>query len=372
MIRFPCFILTFLASISVLAEVYELSNEGKPAQLSLDKIYYILPKESNAHKRDCVGQSSSYTGQLTLDNTNEIDQYRCIRWVQSSGRNTGHYKFQAIDNRFFQVSVPYLTWVSGDFHVIGENPLDEVYFPRLSWVGGNVILDMRNNLEYVDTPSLKKAKKLKVHFRTNNVDLNGQNALTELTTLELHNETQDNNILLNGLANLNLLQNYYIFGGSVQNSEVNTDPTDGGFLEKLYTVNGNLFISAYYMPRLYGLGNISEVVGNLTITNTTEVSSGLNDLNGLEKVEQVGGIFTLQKLDDLQNTSGVGMLQVGGLVIEDNPMLSSLQGLYGVYIVGSGSLKIHDNNQLSCNEITSFVQHMQSKNPNIIVSVSGC
>ncbi|WNO08344.1 hypothetical protein [Teredinibacter sp. KSP-S5-2] len=372
MIRLPIFILILFVSIGISANTYDLSTPINKSELTLDKVLYILPKESNAHKRDCVDQSSYHTGQLTLDNTNEIDQYRCVRWVQSSGRNIGHYKFRAIDNRFFQVSVPYLTWVSGDFHVIGEDPLDEVYFPRLSWVGGDVILDMRNNLEYVDTPYLKKAKKLKVHFRTNNVDLNGQNALTELTTLELQNETQDNNILLNGLANLSLLQNYHIYGGSVQNTESNTDPSDGGFLEKLLTVSGNLFISAYYMPRLYGLGSISEVVGNLTITNTTAISSGLNDLNGLEKIERVGGVFSLNKLDDLQNTSGVGKPQVGGLTIEDNPMLTSLQGLYDVYIVGAGSLKIHNNDQLSCNEITSFVQHMQSKNPNIVVSISGC
>lgn len=329
----------------------------------------LLPPASNAHKRECVGENYIHNGYLTVDATNEIDAVRCIRWVKSAGFSAGSFKLKAVDNRFHQVGFPYLTWVNNDLLIDGEQDLDEAYFPRLSWVGGSVILDLRSSVEYVGTPALTKAKNLKVYFRSNNVDLNGQNALISLDSLILENGINDNNILLNGLANLTTLKSYQVKGGSVLNPAANTDPNDGGFLESLTTVDGNVSIYTQNMFQLYGLGNINTINGNLIIRNLNGNSTNLQNLQGMEKITTINGQLKIQTIDTLQTLTGVGSITVNSLSIIDNPQLSSLSGLNLLSVTPYGSVTIEGNNNLSCSQINSFTSQLD---PTVNINTPDC
>lgn len=340
--------------------------------------YFYPPAASNAYKRECEGETEYFTGSITLDDTNKIDVYRCVRWVRSGKGSSGTYKLRADDTRFHQVGAPYLTWISGNFIVEGKASLDEAYYPRLAWVGGDIIFHLENAVEYIDTPALKKAKKLEVYFRNNNVDLNGQNSITELTTLVLHNDVGGGNVLLNGLAKLEKLTTYQINGGGVLNPVVNADPADGGFLENLHTVFGNVSILADDMPRIYGMGNIQLVEGNLSISGENVISK-IMDLTGLGNVHKVKGTLNIRSNDSLKSVDGLAVvpgesyLDLGGLSIEDNAQLQDLGGMSDVRVIGNGHVSILDNPSLSCNQINSFINVLSQRNPSISTTTPlGC
>lgn len=326
----------------------------EPVKLDLKHLFYP-PAASAAHQRECDGENTYHTGELLITSTNQIDPYRCIRWVRNGVGSNGTFRLRTDDNRFHQVGFPYLTWVSGNLVVDGKASLDEAYFPRLSWVGGSLIFYLSNAVEYVDTPALTKAANLTVYFRTNNVDLNGQNALTELDYLTLKNDLTAMFPLLNGLQNLQTLGGYKIEGGDVQNPEANNDPSDGGFLEGLTEVDGNVTIETHNMSALYGLGNIHTIHGNLRIHNPNQPDSDLANLQGLEKITTVNGTFTLDNNDSLTSLNGLGNMTVNSLVVTDSPGLSNLSALQNISVNNYGSVTFENLNQSACPDIQSFI-----------------
>lgn len=315
----------------------------------------LIPAASKAHQRECQNESERHYGLLTIDHTTDIDVYRCIRWVQSTVKSSGTFKLDAVDIDFHQVGFPYLTWVSSNLIIDGQTALDEAYFPRLSWVGGSLIFHLSDNVEYVDTPALKKAKNLTVNFRENNVDLNGQNALTELDTLILNNGLTENAPFLNGLQKLTTLKNYKINGGDVTNYTVNNDLTDGGFLESLTTMDGNITIDTVDMSRLYGLGNITTVNGDITIRNPNNNSTSLNNLQGMENVETINGTLKIQDVDSLSSLTGLGKLTVDHLILRDNGNLANVSALNNISITNYGSVRFEGLSPASCQGISQFI-----------------
>ncbi len=71
----------------------------------------LIPVASAAYSRECSDASPVYSNDILLLDTNKIDVYRCIRWLN------GNFKLQADDNRFHQLGLPYLYYISGDFRL---------------------------------------------------------------------------------------------------------------------------------------------------------------------------------------------------------------------------------------------------------------
>ncbi|MCG8317516.1 MAG: hypothetical protein MI976_30230 [Pseudomonadales bacterium] len=319
------------------------------------KKLFLIPKASAAHARECIDEKTIHSGAITITDTRQIDPYRCIRWIQSTLKSDGNFKLRTQDNRFHQVGFPYLTWIANNFIIDGEQSLDEAYFPRLSWVGGNITFDLRNAVEYVDTPALTNGKTLTVHFRSNNVDLNGQNNLAALDTLILNNALTENFPLLNGLANLESLNHYRIKGGDVLNPNTNNNPNDGGFLEKLITVNGNILIETHNMSRLYGLGNIETINGNVTIQNVSNASTQLSNLQGFEKIQTIHGSLKILDVYSLGSLAGINNLTVNHLELKDNSYLTNVAALQNISINNYGSVTFENLHPNACPGILNFI-----------------
>lgn len=82
------------------------------------------------------------------------------------------------------------------------------------------------------------------------------------------------------------------------------------------------------------------VTGNLTVTGTT-----LTDLTALAAVESVGATLSVSNNSQLQNLNGLHLRKAPGLVIHNNPLVTSLAPLssientpYGIQVSGMSSL----------------------------------
>ncbi len=325
----------------------------------------LLPVASAAYSRECSDASPVHNGNITLKDTNKIDVYRCVRWLN------GNFKLIPEDNRFHQLGFPYLYFVSGDFEVTGLADLDEFYLPVLQRIHGNMTIDFKEMFEYLQLPSLKKGKKLIVHFRTMSVDLNGLNAITQLGSLELINDVNDPDLLLNGLQGLTQLTTLKITSGGVVNPTTNTDLNDGGFLESLVSVDGDVTIDTTGMSEIYGVGNINHIAGDVIISGG---SGDMTNLAGLERFTLIDGTLNIHDAESLNSVAGFGQLTVGRLKIEDNPGLTSLDGLFtgnalNVAVKANGSVTIDNNPNVDCAEIAAYTSLLD---PSVNINTPDC
>ncbi|MFT5503989.1 MAG: hypothetical protein ACI845_000622 [Gammaproteobacteria bacterium] len=149
-----------------------------------------------------------------------------------------------------QLAFPFLAWISGE----RVNSIDEWYFPSLSWIGGNLEVDFKPAQEYLVLPSLQQLHQLKVHFRENNQDLHGLDALKNLHTLVLNNDL-DIHIKQSGL---------FCFGA-------------------LQMAGSTLIVAdSPCVYRLDSLGPLQQI-GGLRLEN-----SGIRDLDSLQTVSMTG------------------------------------------------------------------------------------
>lgn len=373
-------VFTFLLFLNIAhADIITTDPPIQPFKPELpDLSLLLMPPASTAYNRECADRSPTHHGDIFFNDTNKIDVYRCIRYLY------GSLTLSAEDNRFHQVGLPYLYHITGFLKVEGKAVLDEFYLPTLKGVGGNITIDTRMAFEYLDMPAVKRANKLTVIFRSNNVDLNGLNSITQIDRIELDNfvyrflgNADKTPPLLNGLQNLTRLNELKITGGSVGNYVTNNDPGDGGFLESLTEVNGDVSIDTSGTNFIYGLGNISHVKGDFEISDEVESpddSGSLGSLAGMEKLNLVDGHLHIHDINSLTSLSGLNSLTVGQLTIENNPNLTSLSGLINgntpqVNIAANGSVTIRNNSNLSCSEITAYTGLLSNS---VNINTPGC
>lgn len=341
-----------------------------------------LPEASAAYNRECSEETATtytYNTAYTINQTAETDPSRCTRRVSNYYGGNGNFKFDPTDNAFHQVGYPYLGCIEGSLIIKGHNILDELYLPRLQEVQGNVTLDFRHindnpnpTLEYVDLPSLEEINQLTVHARSNNTDLNGLNAATTVDKISIYNDADDAGMLLTGLNGVTTLTTLVIHGGVIANyNELDGlfNTTKVEFLNNLTTLSGNLTLNAQNMPRIYGIGGITHVQGNVTITLPSNTNNSMTDLTGLGQLNQIGGTLNITNLDDLQSLEGLGYTSLNGLNIDDNPNLNDISALSNINIASNGHVSFTDNPNLSCTDINNFISSLPA---NINVNNPDC
>ncbi len=311
---------------------------------------------SAAYARECAGEPNTRNGFLTIDHTTEIDPARCYRRVTGPFGTSGTFKFITNDPSFHQVGFPYLECLDGNLEIEAKADLDEIYFPRLNFIRGEVMLDFRDMLEYVDLPSLEQIQTLSIRFRDMNMDLNGLNKTTTITTLALYNAVATTDTLLNGLNGITELTTLNIEGGSILNyDENNGDADDGGFLEKLTLLKGNLSMKTDNMNHLYGIGNINEVQGNVTLSHAGNAPALLTNLEGIDLITNIAGKLSVRDVDSLTSLDGLSQIIVGALEVTDNANLDDVSALVNLQVSASGSVTFENNPSIDCVQLNNFI-----------------
>ena len=188
--------------------------------------------------------------------------------------------------------------------------------------------------------------------------------------------------------------------------------------ETLHEITGDLLISGNYsLDDISGISSIEEVDGKFQLvgTNLTNLE-GLNeldtvkglfsiqsnpiltDLSAIQQLSYVGELdishnYELQNLPDfenlqsiprnvvltgnpaLQSISGLHNLRVldGNLLISENPLLTSLDGLDSVFVYGVDDVKIMDNPILSTCESPFMCRYIKNGKPMAIMNNAiGC
>lgn len=101
---------------------------------------------------------------------------------------------------------------------------------------------------------------------------------------------------------------------------------DAELYSRCESVNGDLSIIGSQLEELSALSGLRQVSGKLEIAR----NSALDDLSGLERLEQVGTL-SIQDNADLDDLSGLqGLRSARGVVVSGNPELASLRGLEGL------------------------------------------
>lgn len=234
---------------------------------------------------------------------------------------------------------------------------------------GEVNLDFRDALEYVDLPRLETIETLRVRFRTQNVDLNGLNEAAAIGVVTLVNDIgpNDGQPLLNGLNGVTSLRTLRVEGGSIQNPEANNgDPADGGFLESLELIAGDVTIEANGMDHIYGLGNTTRVTGDGSIIVPAGAQPALIDLRGTGRLDVIEGTLTVHGVDSLTSLDGLDLSSANRLVLEDNRSLENIDALTGL-AVGT-SVRILGNTALSCSAVNNFVSNL----PDAVSATTDC
>jgi hypothetical protein len=102
--------------------------------------------------------------------------------------------------------------------------------------------------------------------------------------------------------------------------------SDAELYSRCGSVTGDLSIVGSELTELSALSGLQRVSGKLEIAG----NSALDDLSGLERLEQVGTL-SIRDNADLDDLSGLQNLRrVGSVVVSGNPELASLRGLQGL------------------------------------------
>lgn len=201
-----------------------------------------------------------------------------------------------------------LTSIAGNFSLSNMPALPNLDgLDRLTAIGGT--LNVAENPQLARLGDFKALTSLGGIYLSNNPVLSEVNGLEKIRTIEGGGISFYGNPVL---SNLDGLQNITTVGGSVQ---LSGSPllTHLDSWNQLTTVSGDLNITD--MPNLASLTGLSKVV---SANGLRIVRSGVTNLNGLEKLMGLGN---------------------GGLQLEDNPKLGSLDGLQNMDTLG-GTLSI--------------------------------
>lgn len=155
----------------------------------------------------------------------------------------------------------------------------------------------------------------------------------------------EGSVSIEGLSIQNLLglNSIISIGGNLSiHANYNLESLNG--LNNLHTIGGDLLIrSNFAIINLYGLENLSTVLGDLWLYNNT-----LQALDGLSRLDSIGGTFKISQSIELQDIQGIANLRFigGSLEILGNDSLANLQGFEGLRIIG-GHLEIYYNEKLT-------------------------
>jgi len=162
------------------------------------------------------------------------------------------------------------------------------------------------------------------------VNLNGLENLSLVKGLSIHNN--------NYLISLEGLQNIGRVNGFVYIAFNNRLPNFRG-LENLEVVTGECQFGG--LKSLEGLSRIDSINGLLSISSMNSISN----LSGLESLHYIGGL-SIQDNSKIISLEGLTVEEIGGYVfLRENPLLENLSGLENVHTI-KGSLQIEHNDTL--------------------------
>ncbi len=128
----------------------------------------------------------------------------------------------------------------------------------------------------------------------------------------------------------------------------------------------------YNIQSLYGLQQIEQIDGNLTIIN----NAGIQDLTGLNNLDDIGGFLDIENNGSLNTLNGLNSLTEvnGNFYIKNNAGLQSLNGVNNLTNIG-GSAKINFNtsitNMTGLNSLESVGGSLQIASCYALVNFSG-
>jgi acyl-[acyl carrier protein]--UDP-N-acetylglucosamine O-acyltransferase len=110
------------------------------------------------------------------------------------------------------------------------------------------------------------------------------------------------------------------------------------------TISGNLSISGTTTLNLIPLSNLTNITGNLSIVNCTNITN----MTGIHNITTVGGTVRLQNNDALTSyASFTGINSIGGsLIIAAHNSLTNITGFSNLTTLYNGTLEIRNNNVL--------------------------
>jgi hypothetical protein len=291
--------------------------------------------------------AGAFVGDVLLTTQAEVDAFTIQCYTSIEGNLTLMSDFNASEG------ITDLSGFSGLTEVLGELLIKE-----------NGLLLSLDGLE-----GIRKVISLKLDSNSNLQSISGLRNLEEF--VELPNEDFNARTLsisytgltsLVGLEKITSLQNLLIVGTSVTS-------LDG--LDNLESVSRILTLS--YNPSLESLNSLQSLVAVGEFL-TIFYNSSLTSLNGLDNLESVGVAITLQFNDALNSIQGLsGLNSVERILLEENPLLSSLAGInytsieFSLQLVNNDGLQ--DFNGLQFDATTSAF--LEVKDCDGITSMSG-
>ncbi len=108
--------------------------------------------------------------------------------------------------------------------------------------------------------------------------------------------------------------------------------------------DGNLTLSGNNVTDISGLSFLTEITGDLRISNMDNISS----LTGMENISTVGGLLQIHNSDqitDLTGLTGAALMVGSGLYISNNNLIENIDALIGLTSI-TGTLQIYSNPSL--------------------------
>jgi hypothetical protein len=282
---------------------------------------------------------TSIGGNLYLDQLN-ITSLSGLENITSVGSLT----IRICNNLTSIVGLSNLTTVNDFISFTGNPNLTNLNgFSGLTSIGGKLRMWIQDNL--TDLTGLSNLTSVgELDFR-DNTSLTNLNGLHNLTTVN-----GDFNIANHPILNdITALANISTFGGKVDFSNNDAMTTLNGFPSGITELGGGLFIeNNLLLNDITALSNIQLINGNLHIENNI----ALTQLNGLSGVTHIDGYLNvinndaLVQFNDLANLDSIGMNATGGIVIRDNPLLTSIPQWNNLGYV-NWDITIKNNNQLA-------------------------
>ncbi|MEI9936726.1 MAG: hypothetical protein WDO69_05835 [Pseudomonadota bacterium] len=272
---------------------------------------------------------------------------------------------------------PNLTDIVGELNLTNNAALQTVTgFPKLSQIGGTLtirdsdvltqfdglksLVNIGGNLLVKSKPVLAdiaglRSGTLKLNGLGSTYDISGNPNLLYCEVLALKNTLGVASYNDRSGANLGCTAcQGAVCSGTVGGTALQSGTFDGvadlknaadlAWMKNVVNLNGALHIDSSSLPAISGLGNLTTIGGDLTITN----NSTLSNVGGLSGLQNVTGNVSIQSNPALANISGFSALSgiTGYLYIYNNAALANLSGLTNLGTIG-GYLNIYSNGQLA-------------------------
>ena len=282
---------------------------------------------------------------------NNEDAYtECLAYTSITGelKITAHYAAE--------IELPNLLTVGGRLYILGnpsyDQPLTRVSLPALRSVGGFLQVEGTTQLTELELPLCTSAASLRIESNTLLADLDGLDGLTTLNPADLDNYGWIGLIWNDALEDVDGLAGIG-HAGAVTLDHC-TALTSLAGLGGISSVDRGFEVDHCDSLRtLAGLA-LTRVGGELQIWN----NPNLLDLTGLDALHTVDGAVQICYCPTLMDLDGLGSLQsVGGLHLEYDYALDSLDGLGPIASTGTGNLHIERCDNL---ETLAGLEHLQS------------